>query len=72
MLILIAGPYRSGTNNDLKLIKKNMDRLEAVSLPIFRKGHIPMIGIPNAKHHLMLDEPIAFVTALRSVLALWQ
>lgn len=34
-------------------------------------GHIPMIGIPNAKHHLMLDEPIAFVTALRSVLALW-
>ncbi len=44
MLILIAGPYRSGTNNDLKLIKKNMDRLEAVSLPIFRKGHIPMIG----------------------------
>ena len=35
-------------------------------------GHIPMIGIPNAKHHLMLDEPIAFVTALKAVLALWQ
>tara|TARA_R110000796_G_scaffold183498_1_gene299893 strand:- start:25865 stop:26224 length:360 start_codon:yes stop_codon:yes gene_type:complete len=44
MLILIAGPYRSGTNNDLNLIKKNMDKLEAVALPIFRKGHIPMIG----------------------------
>jgi len=44
MLILIAGPYRSGTNNDPKLIKTNMDRLEAVALPIFRKGHIPMIG----------------------------
>jgi len=44
MLILIAGPYRSGTNNDPELIKQNMDRLEAVSLPIFRKGHIPMIG----------------------------
>lgn len=44
MLILIAGPYRSGTNNDPELIKRNMDRLEAVALPIFRKGHIPMIG----------------------------
>ena len=44
LLILIAGPYRSGTNNDQKLIQANMDRLEAVSLPIFRKGHIPMIG----------------------------
>lgn len=44
MLILIAGPYRSGTNNDPKLIQQNMDNLEAMALPIFRKGHIPMIG----------------------------
>jgi len=44
MMILIAGPYRSGTNNDPVLIEKNMDKLESVSLPIFRKGHIPMIG----------------------------
>jgi hypothetical protein len=44
MLILIAGPYRSGTNDDPKLIKENMDRLEAMALPIFKKGHIPMIG----------------------------
>ncbi len=43
-LILIAGPYRSGTNNDPKLIQANMDRLEAEALPIFRKGHIPIIG----------------------------
>ena len=44
MMILIAGPYRSGTNNNLDLIKKNMEKLESVALPIFRKGHIPMIG----------------------------
>jgi len=44
MLILIAGPYRSGTGNDPKLIKQNMDNLESMALPIFRKGHIPMIG----------------------------
>ena len=34
-------------------------------------GHIPMIAVPEAEHHLMLDQPLAFVTALRSVLALW-
>ncbi len=44
MMILIAGPYRSGTDNDPKLIKKNMDNLESMALPIFRKGHVPMIG----------------------------
>ncbi len=44
MLILIAGPYRSGTNDDPALIQKNLDRLESVALPLFRKGHIPIIG----------------------------
>ena len=44
MLILIAGPYRSGTNDDPELIQKNMNNLESAALPIFRKGHIPMIG----------------------------
>ncbi|EJL71876.1 DUF4406 domain-containing protein [Chryseobacterium populi] len=44
MLILIAGPYRSGTNDDPELIQQNMNNLESAALPIFRKGHIPMIG----------------------------
>ncbi len=44
MMILIAGPYRGGTNDDPVLIQKNLERLEAVALPLFRKGHIPMIG----------------------------
>jgi hypothetical protein len=44
MLILIAGPYRSGTNDDPQLMKQNLDRLEAVALPLFRKGHVPFIG----------------------------
>ncbi len=44
MMILISGPYRGGTNDDPALIKQNLDRLEAVALPLFRKGHIPMIG----------------------------
>jgi hypothetical protein len=44
MMILIAGPYRSGTNDDPALMKKNLDYLESVALPLFRMGHIPMIG----------------------------
>ena len=44
MLILIAGPYRSGTNDDPVLMKANLRRLEEVALPLFRAGHIPMIG----------------------------
>ena len=33
-------------------------------------GHIPMIGIPDARHHLMLDQPIAFVSVLRAILTM--
>lgn len=44
MLILIAGPYRSGTNDQPELMDKNLKKLEEVSLPLFRAGHIPMIG----------------------------
>jgi hypothetical protein len=44
MLILIAGPYRSGTNDDPELMRLNLEKLEAVALPLFRLGHIPMIG----------------------------
>ncbi|NHN19473.1 alpha/beta hydrolase, partial [Bacillus amyloliquefaciens] len=35
-------------------------------------GTIPIVAVPNARHHLMLDEPLAFATALRSILALWR
>jgi hypothetical protein len=28
MMILIAGPYRGGTNDDPVLIKKNLDKLD--------------------------------------------
>ena len=44
MMILIAGPYRSGTNDDPSLIKKNVQEMESHALPIFRAGHIPVLG----------------------------
>lgn len=44
LLILIAGPYRSGTDGDPALIAANLERLEAAAAPIHRLGHVPMIG----------------------------
>jgi hypothetical protein len=44
MMILIAGPYRSGTGDDPEKMAQNLARLEAAALPIFARGHVPMIG----------------------------
>lgn len=44
LTILIAGPYRSGTNDDPELMKQNLERLESTALTLFRAGHIPLIG----------------------------
>jgi hypothetical protein len=44
LIILIAGPYRSGTNDDPELMAENLRKMEAAALPIFRAGHIPVIG----------------------------
>ncbi|WP_151717810.1 DUF4406 domain-containing protein [Gemmobacter serpentinus] len=44
MMILIAGPYRSGTGDDPARMADNLARLEAAAWPIFEKGHVPMIG----------------------------
>jgi hypothetical protein len=44
LMILIAGPYRSGTGDDPTLMEKNLRTLESVALPLYRAGHIPLIG----------------------------
>ena len=44
LLILIAGPYRSGTNDDPEKIAANIRQMESYALPIFRRGHIPVLG----------------------------
>jgi hypothetical protein len=44
MLILIAGPYRSGTDDEPERLAANLEYLETMAWPIFEAGHIPMIG----------------------------
>jgi hypothetical protein len=42
--ILVAGPYRSGTNDDPEKMAKNLRLMDAYSLPVFRAGHVPLVG----------------------------
>jgi hypothetical protein len=44
LMILIAGPYRSGTGDDPVLLRQNLNRLEEAAWPLFQAGHLPMIG----------------------------
>jgi hypothetical protein len=44
MMILVAGPYRSGTGDDPEKMAANVRRMEAYALPLFRAGHVPVIG----------------------------
>ncbi len=43
-LILIAGPYRSGTHGNSESIAGNLHRLEEAALHVYQLGHMPMIG----------------------------
>ena len=44
LMILVAGPYRSGTNDDPALIAKNVAAMTEASLQLFRAGHLPVMG----------------------------
>jgi hypothetical protein len=44
LMILVAGPYRSGTNGDPALIQANVDAMTGVSLDLYRRGHLPVMG----------------------------
>ena len=43
-MILVAGPYRSGTGDDPAKMAENVKRMEAYALPLFRAGHLPIVG----------------------------
>lgn len=44
LMILVAGPYRSGTNDDPKLIEANVRAMTDMALTIYRLGHMPVLG----------------------------
>ena len=44
LMILVAGPYRSGTDGDPARIAANVEAMTAVSLTLWRRGHLPVMG----------------------------
>ena len=43
-MILIAGPYRSGTGDDPVKMAENVRLMERYALPLFRAGYLPVVG----------------------------
>jgi hypothetical protein len=44
MWIMIAGPYSSGARTDEERAE-NLRAMNRVALDVFRRGHVPMIGV---------------------------
>jgi hypothetical protein len=74
LLVLIAGPYRSGTGDDPELMAANLRTLERAAWPLFQAGHVPMIGewvaLPvldsaGADIHSPLADQVLYPTAER-------
>ena len=44
LIILVAGPYRSGTNDDQALIAANVKQMTDTALRLYNIGHLPVLG----------------------------
>jgi hypothetical protein len=44
LMILVAGPYRSGTQDDPGNITGNVHHKTSVSLDLYQRGHLPELG----------------------------
>jgi hypothetical protein len=43
-MILVAGPYRSGTGDDSEKLRANVRAMNEVALQLFRAGHLGVTG----------------------------
>jgi hypothetical protein len=44
LLVLVAGPYRSGTGDDPVKLGRNVQAMYSAALEVFRRGHLPITG----------------------------
>src|SRR5215210_498113 len=44
LMILLAGPYRSGTNDNPDLIAANIKAMTDTALELYKIGHMPVLG----------------------------
>jgi hypothetical protein len=44
LMVLIAGPYRSGTHDNPGLMAENLRGMNEAALRLFRAGHLPVVA----------------------------
>jgi hypothetical protein len=44
LMILVAGPYRSGTDGDPAKIRANVETMTRAALELYHRGHLPVLG----------------------------
>jgi hypothetical protein len=44
LLVLISGPYMTGTDGNEARIAANLGRMEAMALPVYEKGHLAVVA----------------------------
>lgn len=44
LLVLVAGPYRSGTDDEPARLAANVEVMNRAALDVFRAGHTPLTG----------------------------
>ncbi len=44
LIVLVAGPYRSGTGDDPAFVARNMRATNEAALAVFQAGHLPVAG----------------------------
>jgi len=44
LMIMVAGPYRSGTDGDTARIQANVDAMTETALALYRRGPLPVLG----------------------------
>ena len=44
LLVLVAGPYRSGTGDDPAKLAANVELMNRAALEVFHRGHVPVTG----------------------------
>jgi hypothetical protein len=59
MWIMIAGPYSSGAQTDDERAE-NLRAMNRVALEVFRRGHVPIIGVNLALPVIEVAGPSAF------------
>ena len=70
-----AAPVLAAAKGPLALVRgaksKLIQEIDAAYLMSFVPQGSPHVVIPEAEHHLTIDQPLAFVSALRALLSVW-